>query len=100
VLDASVPAKWFLLPPLETLTAEAIGFLRAFEKGHIRLLVPDLFWPEIGSVFWKAVRHGRMSLAAAQNAIRSVRDLNIPTWPNMVLVEDAFANATRSNQTV
>jgi len=100
VLDASVAVKWFLLPPAEALTGEAIELLRAYEKGRIRLMVPDLFWPEIGSVFWKAVRQGRISLAAAHDAIRSVRELDIPTLPCAALLEDAFTTATRSGQTV
>ena len=100
VLDASVAVKWFLLPPMEALTAEALELLHAFETGRIRLTVPDLFWPEIGSVFWKAVRQGRISLAAAHDAIRSVRELHIPTLPCAALLEDAFTTATRSGQTV
>jgi predicted nucleic acid-binding protein len=69
VLDASVAAKWFLPGARETLAAEAAEVLEAYAAGRLRLLVPDLFWPEVGNILWKAVRQGRMSLTSAEEAI-------------------------------
>ena len=100
VLDASVAAKWFLEPAQEPLSAEAMEVYRAYQGDLIEFTVPDLFWPEVGSVFWKAVRQRRISLTAAEIAIRSLRELNIPTLPSGALLEDAFTNAARSGQTV
>ena len=48
VLDASVAAKWFLPAAHETLADEAMRVLDAYVAGQLRLLVPDLFWPEFG----------------------------------------------------
>ena len=57
VLDASVAAKWFLPAAGEPLTSEAQDLLARFTHGRIRFFVPDLFWPELGSVLWKAAAH-------------------------------------------
>jgi len=56
VVDASVAAKWFVPAEGETLTYEALEFLRRYATGQIRLIVPDLFWGEFANILWKAVR--------------------------------------------
>jgi len=55
-----VAAGWFLPPAQEPLAAEALRMLRGFSSGTLRLLVPDLFWAEMGNILWKAVRLGRL----------------------------------------
>jgi predicted nucleic acid-binding protein len=100
VLDASVAVKWFLLSPEETLTREALGLLHDFENGRIQLVVPDLFWAEIGNVFWKAVRNKRLRAGAAAEAIQTVRDLNLSTVSSAALLEDAFTIALESGHAV
>jgi predicted nucleic acid-binding protein len=62
VIDASVAAKWFLPASGETLTTEALGMLESYAEGRLRLLAPDLFWPEFGNILWKAARHVRRQL--------------------------------------
>jgi predicted nucleic acid-binding protein len=100
VLDASVAVKWFLLPSQETLTREALKLLRDLENGRVRLVVPDLFWSEIGNVFWKAVRANRFPARAAAEAIQALRELNIPTVSCSELVSDAFLIALESSHAV
>jgi predicted nucleic acid-binding protein len=56
VVDASVDAKWFLPDKGETLVDEALRLLHQYAAGEIRFRVPDLFWAELGNLFWKAVR--------------------------------------------
>ncbi len=93
VVDASVAAKWFLPAEGETLTEEALEFLHRYTTGHIRLVVPDLFWAEFGNILWKAVRQGRWTKEAAGRAIVSLRERNLPTVPSFTLLEAAFAIA-------
>src|SRR5262249_8020088 len=59
VVDASVAAKWFLPTKGETLIEEAFRLLRQYTKGEVRLLMPDLFWAELGNLLWRAMRQGR-----------------------------------------
>lgn len=100
VLDASVAAKWFLPDTGEPLHDEALKILEAYAFGRIGLSVPDLFWPEIGNLLWKAVRLGRMTRASAQQALESLLSKPIPTSPSFPLIADAFAIAAAFQCTV
>jgi predicted nucleic acid-binding protein len=99
VLDASVAAKWFL-PSGETLTDEAVALLRRFAAGRLGLLVPDLFWPEVGNIFWKAGRSGRMSMASAREAVSALSACGIRTTPSLPLLGHALEIATEFERTV
>jgi predicted nucleic acid-binding protein len=100
VLDASVAVKWFLRGATEALAAEAGQVLEAYAAGRLRLLVPDLFWLEVGNVLWKAVRQGRMSRASADQALAALQDRRIATAPTAPLLADAFAIAVSFDRTV
>lgn len=100
VLDASVAVKWFLPPTGETLVAESLELLDGYSKGDLSLLVPDLFWSEVGNVLWKAIRLGRMSQILAENAIKSLSDLHIATWPSHDFLPQAFSIAASFQCTV
>lgn len=100
VVDASVAAKWFLPGRGETLAEEAFRLLRRYAKGEIRLLVPDLFWAELGNLLWKAVRQGRCTKTAAESALASLRDRKLPTVSTPALLDVAFAIALAFDRTV
>ncbi len=100
VVDASVAAKWFLPAAGETLTEEALRFLRGYASGQLRFIVPDLFWAEFGNILWKAVRQGRWTRAAAETAIAAMKGRNLPTVPSVTLLGEAFTVATTFDRTV
>lgn len=100
IVDASVAAKWFLRGPAEMLGVEAGQILESYCAGRLRLLVPDLFWPEVGNVLWKAARQGRISRTSAEQAITELEGRRIPTAPTAPLLADAFAIATSYDRTV
>ncbi len=79
VLDASVAAKWYLPASDEDFRAESRDVLEQFVGGRIQLRVPDLFWPEVGNVLWKAVRIGFLDADSGEGALLSLSDLGIPT---------------------
>ena len=93
VLDSSVAAKWFLPPAQEPLVAEAQQMLRGFASGALRLLAPDLFWPEMGNVLWKAVRQGRMPAASCDSAVAALEGIGVTTFSCLPLLRDAVALA-------
>ena len=99
VLDASVAAKWYL-PRGENLVDESVRLLNEYTSDFTRLAVPDLFWPEMGSIFWKAVRNKRMSGQSADEALQSLSELQLPTFPSYPLLRDAYRIATRFQCTV
>lgn len=90
VLDASVAAKWFLPKAAEPLASEAAALLDRYARGDMQFLVPDLFWPELANVFWKAARMGRWSHGTAEASLRLAFERNIPTVPSSVLLLEAF----------
>jgi len=61
VLDASVAAKWFLPAAHETLTEQALRLFEDYAANRIRLVVPDLFWPEIGNLLESLARGANFS---------------------------------------
>ncbi len=61
--DASVGGKWFL--PDEEDACEAVVLLEEFVLGRLRIVVPDLFFYELGNVLSVALRRRRTTEAAA-----------------------------------
>lgn len=100
ILDASVAAKWVLPSSGESLAGESVHLLNNFTAGLVSLSVPDLFWPEIGNVVWKAFRLGRVSERAAYDAIDWLHELNIPTSSTRPLLGDALQIAITFQRTV
>ena len=100
VLDASVAAKWLLPAESEPLSREAVSLLEAYASGYIEFMVPDLFWAELGNILWKAVRRGRIPLAAAEKSIGAFGGWRIPAIPASQLLEDAVAIAGTFDRSV
>jgi predicted nucleic acid-binding protein len=78
VVDASVGIKWFLP---ETHTEHA---LRLLVGGH-RLLVPDLFFPEVANILWKRVRRGEMSDREASTTLQAFGALSLQSFASCPL---------------
>jgi predicted nucleic acid-binding protein len=82
----------------EPLEAQALGLLEARNHGQVEFVVPDLFWPEIGSILCKAVQRNRCSEEAARRSIQELRNYDFPMVPTEPLLESAFAIARRYNR--
>ncbi len=100
VLDASVAAKWFLPAAGESLSSEAQDLLARFTHGRIRFFVPDLFWPELGSVLWKAAAQRRITPPHAEKSIALARQLGLLILPGVDLIERALSLALESGRSV
>jgi predicted nucleic acid-binding protein len=100
VVDASVGAKWFLPENDETLTDKAVGLLDSYDATEIRFVVPDLFYVEIASAIWKAVRAGRVSRAFGDHALALLIQRQFPTVPSLKLLDRAFQIAADYRRTV
>lgn len=100
VVDASVAAKWFLPSRGETLVNEALELYREYVAGNVHLTAPDLFWPELGNVLWKAVRQKRVTRSSAEESIIALEKARISTFPSAPLLKEAFAIASTFDQTV
>jgi len=100
VIDANVAAKWFLPEATEPLAHEAVTLLKRHAAGDLRFLVPDLFWAELGNVFWKAACLRRWSASDAQLAAHMALQRKLPTKATKPLLEDALDIATNFDRTV
>jgi predicted nucleic acid-binding protein len=100
VLDASVAVKWFLPPEQEPLAAEAAALSREYSAGKATLIVPDIFWAEVGNFFWKSVRMERCTPEIARAAIEALRERAFPTTASAVLIDSAFDIAVAFQRTV
>lgn len=98
VLDASVAARWFLPPKQETLVEESLAVLDEFAAGRCRLMVPDLFWPEVGNILWKAVRAGRVTAANAEASMDMLIGLGLETRASAKLAKPALQIAIGCGQ--
>ena len=100
VLDASVAATWFLPAEGEPLFDQALEIQRGFLRGSLDLMAPDLLWPEVGNVLWKASRRGRISAATAQEAADSFGQLRIPSVESARLLKHAVVLACSTGRSV
>jgi predicted nucleic acid-binding protein len=100
VVDASVGAKWASPEIVEPLADRADQFLRAYVAGSINLLVPDLFWLEIGSFLWKAAKRGELSLRLAQHGLEAMLARQFPTVPSRTVLREAFKIAADYGRTI
>jgi predicted nucleic acid-binding protein len=95
IVDVSAAAKWFLPPEREQYLPQARRLFVQHRDGEIQLVVPELFWPELGNVFWKAVRRNRWPLAAAKAELDRALRLGIETaGRSRELLDVAFTVAT------
>lgn len=100
VIDASVAAKWFIPGAAEALADEAFALLDKYDKDEIQFVVPDLFYVEIASAIWKAVRTGRFPKESGEEALASLTQREFPTVPSLKLLDRAFRIATAYHRTV
>jgi predicted nucleic acid-binding protein len=95
IVDASAAAKWFLPVHGEQLFSKAMRLYTQYAEGELQIVVPELFWSELGSVFWKAVRRSRWPLAEAKAAVDRAIRLGFETATgSRELLDRAFTIAT------
>jgi predicted nucleic acid-binding protein len=100
VVDASVAAKWFLPENGEALADQALTLLDKYDKREVQFVVPDLFYVEIASAIWKAVRAGRVPRAFGDQALVLLTEREFATVPSLKLLDQAFQIATDFERTV
>ena len=100
VVDASVGAKWASPEMVEPLADRADRFLRAYVEGTVQVLVPDLFWIEIGNFLWKAAKRGEITAVLAQRGLEAMRNRDFPTVPSRAVLPEALKIAVDFRRTV
>jgi predicted nucleic acid-binding protein len=100
VVDASVAIKWCVPAKTEPLVQEASAVLEKHRAGEMDLVVPDIFWAEVGNVLWKSVQRGKASPQEAKQALKLLRELQFPTIPTLEVLSQAMEIALRYGRTV
>lgn len=93
VIDANVVAKWFVPEPLSD---EAVRLINDQDE----LAVPDLLWPEIGSVLWKKCRLGQLTAREAARILAALGELPLAVFPSRGVVEAAVEIALATGRSV
>lgn len=93
VVDASVGIKWFV-PEVH---AEAARCLLSTDHN---LLVPDIFFPEIGNILWKRVRRSEDSPERAKAVLAAFEVLSLDVYDSQSLMPFALDIAIQRDRTV
>lgn len=100
VVDANVAVKWLELFAKESLVREANQLLARRVNLAVEMLVPDLFWPEVGSILWKAVRRNECTQEDARASLSLLEDLHLQTVPSGSFIAPALEIAIRYGRSV
>ncbi len=92
VVDASVGAKWFFN---EELNREARSLISRLEKKEVDLIVPEIFYAELASVFRKRVQKKEVTAAAAFEAFDLLTAFSLRRYSDHELSGVALENAIR-----
>lgn len=93
VVDASVSIKWYVP---EIYEQEAVSLLKRKNRFH----VPELIFPEFGSIIWKKVRRAEITKAEGDRIIKEVIKRKWTIHPHNNIIEAAYIGAESSGQTV
>jgi len=93
VVDASVAAKWLVQ---EVLSTEAVGLLQTDNE----LVVPDLFWAEVGNILWKKARAAELTGDEATQRFDDLTSMGLRTVSTLVIARGAVGVALASGRTV
>ena len=89
VLDASVALKWVLVEPLSD---EALAIRDAFLGGHLNLIAPDVFLPEVANALARSHRRG--IIPEPISPYGELLAMGLRLFPTPPLVERALEIAT------
>ncbi len=93
VVDASVGIKWFV-PEVHSELAQQL-----LSEENL-LLVPDLFFPEIGNILWKRVRRGEDSPENARQTLSEFNHVPLEIYDSQPLTPAALEIAMQTDRTV
>lgn len=100
VLDASVAIKWAMPSAREPLTDESLRLLKRYVDGEIEVIVPDVFWAEIGNVLWKGTRQRRWRQDEAEAVAADMRARDFATVSSVTLLPEALRIAFAYDRSV
>ncbi|HXV27924.1 MAG TPA: type II toxin-antitoxin system VapC family toxin [bacterium] len=92
IVDASVGIKWFFQ---EHDSEKAILLLDRFQRGEIKMIVPEIFYSEVASSYWKKVRKKLASVSQAIESLDRIIGLSVTKYSDFELADVGLENALR-----
>lgn len=93
IVDASVGIKWFVPEVYSELARQLLS-----EENL--LLVPDLFFPEIGNILWKRVRRGEDNPEDARQTLAEFNNVPLEIYDSQPLISAALEIAMQTDRTL
>ncbi len=100
VLDASVAIRWAIPSAREPFADASLRLLKRYVDGEVELIVPDVFWAEVGNVLWKGMRQGRWRQDEAEAVAADMRARDFKTVSSVVLLHEALKIAFAHDRAV
>ncbi|HSS98998.1 MAG TPA: type II toxin-antitoxin system VapC family toxin [Terriglobales bacterium] len=100
VVDASVAAKWIMPASIEPFAQQADDLFKNYKQGQVELVVPDLFWSELGNILWKGVRRKLISADAADISLQRMTTHNFTTIPSQSVLSRALSIAISFDRSI
>lgn len=97
VIDASVAVKWYVPEVHEEAAAR---LLARRSTRDLAFHVPDLFFPEFGSILWKKVRTSELEAGTATDIVGAMLRVPKVVHATEALLPSAMAIALDSGRTV
>jgi predicted nucleic acid-binding protein len=69
-------------------------------EGTVQVVVPDLFWIEIGNFLWKAAKRGEITAVLARRGLEAMLNRDFPTVPSRAVLPEALKIAVDFGRTV
>ena len=79
---------------------ESLHLFRRYRDGEIDIVVPDIFWAEIGNVLCKGVKRGRWSRTRAESVAVDFARRDFTTVPSLALFSEALNIAVTHDQSI
>lgn len=96
VVDSSVAIKWFAN---EVDSDKARQLLKQYLDGEIKFYVPDLFYSEVGNIFWKKVSMQGFKESDANESFEKLSRVEITVSSTISLHQAAMLIALKHNRT-
>jgi len=96
VVDSSVAIKW-LVPQINS--PQALNIAEKSLTGSLKLLAPDLIYPEIGNILWKLSRFGNLSQTECCEALALFQSIKLEITKSELILTEAYQFAFTHQRT-
>ncbi len=97
IVDASVGVKWLFQ---EHDSSQAISVLHRFQRGEIKIIVPEIFYLEVANTCWTKAKKKLATVKQVIDSLDRINDLSLIKYSDQELADVALENSLRFNTSV